>query len=738
MTNKNNMRTFTYLFEIKADGKEAVEIKRSVKDIEGALERANRATADNIKVTAKKIATDEEAKRQVRRSISESNKLSKSTDNLIQYYTRLNQELRKEDVNMEVVNAQMRAGVSSSSAHGKQIEQLVLEYQRLRNEGSKAGSSMRNFRGVMQNAGWQLQDTVVQLQMGTSAFTVLSQQGSQFASAFGPSGAILGAVIALGGAFGGVLFKSLIDAKDATEELEEAQTTLNSIITTGSGTVGDYADSLVKLAKVDAGLAKLKITQGVVEAEKAIKALAEGLDEIVGESRTRYAYELQQQLGITAEEAKALNEAQKEFSKTGDVTPLRNVMVSLNSTYGKTNEKLNENLGALTDTVVKAKEYEAAIEKLDSGLSNLNSVIEEGDKKNKKQKDTAAELIKEWTNLNFTYGLSEISLAKFNVTQELTEAGQQGQIGTVNALIDRYYALKRAREDDVIAAEDAAKREASLSKIEGGIDSNGDPYAAEIKRYKTNRDELAYLRAEYDASDTAAQARINDAKEAEERRHADAMKQIESTLLQAQLSNYGSYLSGMAGLMTQLTALTEQGSAEAEAMFYATQAIAFASTLVNTEMAAIQAMSDPSIPFFGAKIAASTVIRSLGYASAGIIAGTTIAGAFDDGGMIPQDQYGIVSEYGDELVNGVLVKGKQGGTRVTSREDTAKIMNQNNTTGGATIIQNITVTGNGDAVLTQAMKKAAKQGAREGYAMVANDFKTGRGIRQTLKRSARV
>ena len=51
----------------------------------------------------------------------------------------------------------------------------------------------------------------------------------------------------------------------------------------------------------------------------------------------------------------------------------------------------------------------------------------------------------------------------------------------------------------------------------------------------------------------------------------------------------------------------------------------------------------------------------------------------DNGGYIPPGQNGIVSEYGDELVNGVLVKGP---ARVTSREDTAAAMS-----GGASSVK---------------------------------------------------
>lgn len=81
--------------------------------------------------------------------------------------------------------------------------------------------SFRGMRGVAQSAGYQLQDIAVQAQMGTNAFVILGQQGSQFASAFGPTGAVIGAVLAVGAAVGGVLFASFMAASKAVEELEE-------------------------------------------------------------------------------------------------------------------------------------------------------------------------------------------------------------------------------------------------------------------------------------------------------------------------------------------------------------------------------------------------------------------------------------------------------------------------------------------------------------------------------------
>ena len=583
MANNGDMRTFTYLFEIKQDGKQVAEIKRSVRDIDDALQKANKSVGENATVTAKQVKNQDELKKAARRAISESNKLARSTERVTDYYQRLNVELAKADPNMEVVNAQMRAGVSATSEQGKQIEQLVLEYQRLRNQGDAAQGSMRNFRGVVQNVGWQMQDTVVQLQMGTDAFTVLSQQGSQIASSFGAGGAVLGAVIALGGAIGGVLFKSLIDTADAADKFEEAQDSLNKVIDTGSVAIGAYSDRLVELAKLDAGLAQLQITQGIIEAEEAVDALSGQLQELLeseavvsgrgrfraGAVRTQVvSYEkLKDQLGLTYEEAQRLHLAQKRFTETKDIEAFRDILVELNETYGKGNEKLNEYAGSLLDIVVNAKTLEEAQEKLLAAQKNLNVVVEESENKGKKQKDSAAELIKEWTHLNATFGLGEEALARYNVTQELVESGQLEQLPVIESLIANYHRLARARDDQATSAKEATEREQALSRIQSGQDkvfTANDPYAAEVALFEKNMLELRYLREEAGSDKLAEQQRINNLLQAEEERHAQAMTRITEIQMQSQLMMYGSLLGQLGGLTAQLAAAAEDGSAEAK------------------------------------------------------------------------------------------------------------------------------------------------------------------------------
>jgi len=83
----------------------------------------------------------------------------------------------------------------------------------------KNRGAFRAMRGSVQQLGFQVQDIAVQLQAGTSAITVFTQQGSQIAALFGPGGAVFGAVLAIAGAITGALVGSMNRAKEEAKDL---------------------------------------------------------------------------------------------------------------------------------------------------------------------------------------------------------------------------------------------------------------------------------------------------------------------------------------------------------------------------------------------------------------------------------------------------------------------------------------------------------------------------------------
>lgn len=151
------------------------------------------------------------------------------------------------------------------------------------NTTSKVMSS--GLRGSVQQAGYQIQDFIVQVQGGQSALVAFSQQGSQLAGAFGPGGAIVGALIALGTVVAGTLISSLNGGKSAMDALKDASERMNEVISVSSQGIAALSDKYANLARVNVTAATLLRNQALIEYNQAIskipKAIGDAADSVL-------------------------------------------------------------------------------------------------------------------------------------------------------------------------------------------------------------------------------------------------------------------------------------------------------------------------------------------------------------------------------------------------------------------------------------------------------------------------
>lgn len=140
-------------------------------------------------------------------------------------------------------------------------------------------------RSSMQQAGYQIQDFIVQVQGGQSALVAFSQQGSQLAGAFGPGGAIVGALIALGTVVAGTLISSLNGGKSAMDALKDAAERMNDVISVSTQGIAALSDKYANLARVNATAATLLRNQALIEYNQAIskipKAIGDAADSVL-------------------------------------------------------------------------------------------------------------------------------------------------------------------------------------------------------------------------------------------------------------------------------------------------------------------------------------------------------------------------------------------------------------------------------------------------------------------------
>lgn len=123
---------------------------------------------------------------------------------------------------MDIAKLAIEVDASQATAAAKQLQTLQGAAAKTDTAVQKSTGSFRMAGNGVQMMGYQIQDIAVQLGMGTSPFIVLSQQGSQVASLFGPGGAVIGALLAVSGAIAGPLVSSLMRSTEKTDKMSEA------------------------------------------------------------------------------------------------------------------------------------------------------------------------------------------------------------------------------------------------------------------------------------------------------------------------------------------------------------------------------------------------------------------------------------------------------------------------------------------------------------------------------------
>lgn len=180
----------------------------------------------------------------------------------------------------DVAAKQLDAMASSADRADTAVNKLTPDVNKVNSATSKAASDgFAKFRNAAGQVGFQVQDMVVQLQSGTSAFVAIGQQGSQLAGAFGPGGAVLGAVIALASAIGGVLYKSLTEAEGSSKDLEAAQKQLKDTFQqTASGSL-ELTDGLIQLTQISREAAETQLALAKANADLIAQQTAKAVRE---------------------------------------------------------------------------------------------------------------------------------------------------------------------------------------------------------------------------------------------------------------------------------------------------------------------------------------------------------------------------------------------------------------------------------------------------------------------------
>lgn len=365
-----------------------------------------------------------------------------------------------------VLAAQLRAGSKASEEEKQKIGELTGQLFDMQRTAQNSAGGNKNWKTSMQQAGYQVQDFIVQVQGGQSALVAFSQQGSQLAGAFGPGGAVIGALIALGSVVAGVLITSLNGGKNAMDALKDAAEAMDKVISVSSQGVAALSDKYAALARVNADVATLLRNQALLEYNQAIskipKAISDASDAFVtlgdralaavggaSPSIKKFNDELAA-LGVTSRDwGEAIQQANNQGQyASGVVSSLSSTVSILSSRLGVSKQSAFDLAQQLSD--LSNNPSPEALQDLAKKLQEMKSSSKDG-------QSAIAELAGKLVDLAREAANAKINVDSLNKATDNLTAGQQNLIkqSERNLALSKLQGEARAKLQAQYAAEDA-------------------------------------------------------------------------------------------------------------------------------------------------------------------------------------------------------------------------------------------------------------------------------------------
>jgi len=284
-------------------------------------------------------------------------------------------ELNKGNITKKAYNRsiqQMGAQLGKVTGNTNQAKSAMMKY-RLAIENATdeqlkfttaSGKGMRRMEILAQQAGYQIGDLAVQIQSGTNAAVALGQQGSQLLGFFGPTGAIAGAVLAIGTGLIAPFLKAKDTIKDTTKEIESLRLQIDLIKFGFKDEKSfqltiDIETARKKIDEFKANISKLKLVPSDTSAVQVVKYL-EAIEYQEGLIKSAMD-ELKVRADLTTEYMIQEDKLKKLESSHNDLTSAANA-------YSKANEEISEERAKELDLLSKIANTNPRIKKEQDAL----------------------------------------------------------------------------------------------------------------------------------------------------------------------------------------------------------------------------------------------------------------------------------------------------------------------------------------------------------------------------------
>ncbi|GHX89464.1 hypothetical protein VCSRO111_0576 [Vibrio cholerae] len=583
------------------------------------------------------------------------------------------------------VDADTQKAIDSAAEMNKSLDSTKGKMSGLDTQVSKTSkavnSGLSSVGRSAGQAGIQIQQFIGQIQGGQSAMLALSQQSADLGFVLGAP--LLGAVVGIGASLVGMLLPSLMKTTDALGDVEKATERVKAALTLSSEGITGYSDNMKVLAQVSDQLARVKLANIIADQANAMKVALKGVGDTFDDAFDRpwrtYESNVENLFGNASysafEAAAALRAASGALSSGIDDQKIEDLASALEraKTAGINNTDAGRQMvSVMTDLIAQYKLGEITISQLKKQLDGTTLSFEDQTKSVNKWTEASQRLtIQTEKSRSKQLELEKAITLKRAAEEKATPETLKSIESSYDKMIanakeaESEKALAKSKRDRAAAERDSKKASKDFIKNFGDEDfsTNADTEATGFSRTITSTyDEetaLERLDRERNLIQMYQELEIGDAQA-----HADAIKAIDQEIADekkkalddqvkeqrnatnAQLNIYSQLFSGMQSLTSNMLASMDEQSSGYKAMFAVNKAFAVAQAIVSAELAAAQVLAHDAGIMGMSAAATSNAIRAMGYASAGVIAGTAIAGGRLYGGSVQANGMYRINENG--------------------------------------------------------------------------------------------
>lgn len=358
------------------------------------------------------------------------------------------------------------------------------------------GSAFKNNSSAIQNASFQLQDVIVQMEMGVPIARTLGQQLPQLLGGFGPLGAVVGLAAGALLALGPTLLGAAADTKTLQERIDELSDSVGALRDLSSEMASldklaeKYGDVDTQLVQLLGHMRDQQIMLAQTGARNVIKALTDeyfGLNselDIFSKQGSIAFYNLQKELGLSADQVKALRDALSDAGTATNFADQAEALGRVDALLAGSAINGTEFARSVTDAALQLRQVEAAAEDSAAAVAKIVALDPESGWLSGALSQAEALAKQLWSAAD-----AAMKIAISTSSVKIGAGGRPEIPDNTQSILEARIRMQRKQDADAEASARAGRSGAKLSPAEQdakrlfeGTRTEAEKYAAELEK----------------------------------------------------------------------------------------------------------------------------------------------------------------------------------------------------------------------------------------------------------------